>query len=102
MPDIYPSSAGAPWPKPSKRPSHVQKLLDAAPIDVPEEEEQGADAQKIKTLWQKLFGIGEGADMEEPKSLRKGRDLEGIERQPAPTRMKNDYRPTMSIMGKRG
>jgi hypothetical protein len=36
--------------------------------------------------------------------MRRGRDLEGREPtdRPAPTRMKNDYRPTMSIMGKRG
>jgi len=103
MPDIYPSSAGAPWPKPTKRPAHVQKILDASPVDVPEEEEGQADPQKIKTLWQKLFGIGEG-EAEEPKSMRRGRDIEGrepVERPPA-TRMKNDYRPTMSIMGGRG
>ncbi len=55
-------------------PSNVQKMLDSAPIDVPQE----GSPQQIKTLWEKLFGTPPEENEEQPRR-RIGRDLEGRE-----------------------
>lgn len=76
-----------------KLPPHVQKMLDKAPIDVPQEE---GNPEQIKTLWEKLFGSSPQEDEELPRR-RIGRDLEG--REPSAPRsmpQPRDTRPTYS------